>query len=89
MRTLRSTTLITSLTILLLRLGGGSIALFIFCSWVIARNKKGKEVRLLLFMSLCLVGCTELKCKDGDVYIKNNGAWVEALYYEKNKCLDE
>ena len=46
----------------------------------------------LLFL---LLGCdgsnfhTEYKCKDGIIYIKSSGAWIQAMIYEKNKCLPE
>lgn len=31
----------------------------------------------------------QLKCINGDVYVRMDGAWVEAMFYEKNKCAEE
>ncbi len=47
----------------------------------------------LLIILILLTGCkppslvSKYKCNNGILYIKFNGAWVEARLYEKNKCL--
>ena len=43
---------------------------------------------VLLLFSGCTSWVTEYKCIDGNVYIKFNGAWVEAKAFEDNKCVD-
>lgn len=50
---------------------------------------KMKYLILLLFISGCLYYDTEYKCKDGVVYIKLKGAWIQSLHHSKNKCLED
>lgn len=43
---------------------------------------------------LVTAGCdgtfiTRLKCKEGVIYIRNGGIWIEARYYKENKCFSE
>ncbi len=47
----------------------------------------------ILLLILLIGGCTrlglstEFKCKDGVLYMRDNGAWIQAKLYEQNKCL--
>lgn len=46
----------------------------------------------VIFMIIGISGCTDIlepkyKCVDGIVYIRSDGAWIQALYYNDNKCL--
>ncbi len=42
---------------------------------------------LFLILSGCYLDGGKLKCVDGVLYLKDNGAWVQAKLYENNKCL--
>lgn len=47
---------------------------------------------LILIAFIFVAGCddplgTKFKCQDGVIYLKDNGAWIQALAYDKNKCL--
>jgi hypothetical protein len=42
---------------------------------------------------ICLFGCkdpfeSEMTCRDGILYIKDSGVWVEARLYKNNKCFN-
>lgn len=50
-------------------------------------------MKIILVLCLFMIGCdgndfrTEYKCVDGVIYVKSNGAWIQALIYKDNKCL--
>lgn len=48
-------------------------------------------MKIIFVLFLFLLGCDpfkeKLKCQDGVIYIRADGAWVQALMYKDNKCL--
>ncbi len=43
----------------------------------------------IFICSGCTVLETQYKCKDGIIYVRSNGAWIQALGLKDNKCLEE
>lgn len=47
---------------------------------------------LIVITMLYLMGCDsvmepKMKCEGGVLYVRSNGAWIQAKLYETNKCL--